>query len=52
MKLNLIKYGLILLYIINEVKSLKSSAEYFSNKNRPLILAHRGASGYFPEHTL
>jgi glycerophosphoryl diester phosphodiesterase len=29
-----------------------SSATFFYNKTRPLVLAHRGASGEFPEHSL
>lgn len=32
--------------------SKKSPAAYFYNFNRPLIIAHRGASGYIPEHTM
>ena len=30
----------------------KSQAGYFYNPQRPLIIAHRGACGYIPEHTL
>ena len=30
----------------------KTEAEYFYNSQRPLIIAHRGACGYIPEHTL
>ena len=30
----------------------KTKAEYFYNSQLPLILAHRGACGYFPENTL
>jgi len=29
-----------------------TNASYFANATRPLVLAHRGASGVFPEHTL
>ena len=28
-----------------------SQADYFYNRTRPLVLAHRGASGQFPEHS-
>ena len=30
----------------------QSPASYFYNAERPLIIAHRGACGYIPEHTL
>jgi glycerophosphoryl diester phosphodiesterase len=29
-----------------------SNAPYFYNKTRPLVIAHRGASGQFPEHSV
>ena len=32
--------------------SMTTNATYFSNSTRPLVLAHRGASGPFPEHTV
>ncbi len=28
-----------------------SSASYFYNSNRPLVLCHRGTFGLFPEHS-
>lgn len=34
------------------VSGRRTSAKYFYNTQRPLIIAHRGASGYVPEHTL
>ena len=35
-----------------EAISLVSNAPYFRNESRPLVLAHRGAMGMFPEHTM
>ena len=32
--------------------ALISDAPYFTNSSRPLVLAHRGSAGLFPEHTL
>ncbi len=29
-----------------------SNAPFFYNKTRPLVLAHRGSSGSYPEHSL
>ncbi len=29
-----------------------SNAPYFYNRTRPLVIAHRGASGQFPEHSV
>jgi glycerophosphoryl diester phosphodiesterase len=29
-----------------------SNAAYFYNRTRPLVIAHRGASGQFPEHSV
>jgi glycerophosphoryl diester phosphodiesterase len=38
--------------ILSTVESKVTGAKYFYNSQRPLIIAHRGASGYVPEHTL
>ena len=43
---------LCLILAISSVSSKRTEAEYFYNSARPLIIAHRGASGYIPEHTL
>lgn len=41
------------LSILASVHALVSDAPYFFNKTKaPLVLAHRGSSGKFPEHTL
>jgi glycerophosphoryl diester phosphodiesterase len=32
--------------------SLLTEADYFYNKERLLVIAHRGSSGHFPEHTI
>ena len=29
-----------------------TTAPYFYNKDRPLVISHRGSSGHFPEHSL
>jgi glycerophosphoryl diester phosphodiesterase len=29
-----------------------SNAAYFYNRTRPFVIAHRGASGQFPEHSV
>jgi len=44
---------LILVSILSNsfVYSLISKAPYLRNSSRPLVLAHRGDSGAFPEHT-
>ena len=44
---------LILVSILSNylVYSLISKAPYLRNLSRPLVLAHRGDSGSFPEHT-
>ena len=44
-----------LLFILLSLKiacSLISSAPYLRNSKRPVVSAHRGAMGEFPEHTL
>jgi glycerophosphoryl diester phosphodiesterase len=33
------------------VSALTTTAPYFTNETRPLILGHRGSTGLFPEHT-
>lgn len=38
--------------IISSVSAKLSKASYFYNSERPILIAHRGACGYFPEHTL
>lgn len=43
---------LLLLVLMHFSTSRKSPAGYFYNGNRPLVIAHRGACGYIPEHTL
>ncbi|OMJ89536.1 hypothetical protein SteCoe_8341 [Stentor coeruleus] len=43
---------LVLLLFMHFCTSRKSPARYFYNGNRPLVIAHRGACGYIPEHTL
>ena len=37
--------------LIGKIQSLVSNAPYLRNESRPLILAHRGDMGSFPEHT-
>ena len=34
------------------VKSYITRADYFYRKDRPLLIAHRGEWGYYPEHAL
>ena len=29
-----------------------TDASYFYDSERPLVVAHRGASGHFPEHSI
>jgi glycerophosphoryl diester phosphodiesterase len=38
--------------LVDIINGKLSNAAFFYNKTRPLVLAHRGASGQFPEHTL
>lgn len=42
----------VLSFVIQVAVSKTTAASYFYNSARPLIIAHRGASGYIPEHTL
>ena len=44
--------SLVLLQTDNVVFAKKSTASYFNRPtDRPLILAHRGSSGLYPEHS-
>ena len=42
----------VLAFVVYVASGKRSPAGYFYNSARPLIIAHRGASGYIPEHTL
>ena len=33
-------------------ESKLTTAQYFYNKERPLVISHRGSFGHFPEHSL
>lgn len=37
---------------IGVTTSIRSPIAYLHNTTRPLIIAHRGATGYIPEHSL
>lgn len=50
MKVSTVLCTTALLMIVGQAKI--SNASYFYNKERPIILAHRGACGQFPEHSL
>lgn len=43
---------ILLLQLLHQGLSLRSKAEYFYREDYPLIISHRGASGYIPEHSL
>ena len=48
------KFSLILLVIsilVGKIQNLVSNAPYLRNESRPLVIAHRGDMGAFPEHT-
>lgn len=45
-------YALATSAVLSPLSAKLSNASFFYNKTRPLVLAHRGASGEFPEHTL
>jgi glycerophosphoryl diester phosphodiesterase len=48
-----ISYGALLLWLVAAVLSIEMLlAARASGANKPLLIAHRGASGYAPEHTL
>ena len=38
--------------VLQLAQCLVSNAPYFRNDSRPLVLAHRGDMGHFPEHTI
>ena len=42
----------VLLFLSAYADAKLSNASYFYNKTRPLVIAHRGSSGQYPEHTL
>ena len=37
--------------LVGKIQSAVSNAPYMRNESRPLVLAHRGDMGAFPEHT-
>lgn len=41
----------IALLLISSSLAVKTDCPYFSNPDRPLVLAHRGACGTVPEHS-
>jgi len=43
---------IIFLQLLSQVSSLHSKADYFYRKDYPLVISHRGACGYIPEHSL
>ena len=42
----------VLTALLGVASSKLSNASYFYNRTRPLVIAHRGASGQFPEHSV
>ena len=37
--------------VLQGVNAKLTEAPYFYNKDRPLVVSHRGSTGHFPEHT-
>ena len=42
---------LIFITVCFGVRALSTNCSYFSNPGRPLVVAHRGSCGLFPEHS-
>ena len=40
------------LTFIGAAEAILSDAPYFYRSDRPMVVAHRGAFGHFPEHSL
>jgi glycerophosphoryl diester phosphodiesterase len=36
----------------DNVNAVMTEASYFYNAERPLVVAHRGSPGHFPEHSI
>ncbi len=41
----------LLLFILIESFSLNCDGLSYDERRKPIVIAHRGASGYLPEHT-
>ena len=52
----MLKNRFLILFILLEfseiIRCITTNASYFYNEERPLIIAHRGASAYLPENTI
>ena len=44
-------WSILIITIWTYAESLKTDCPYISNQNRPLVIAHRGSCGMFPEHS-
>ena len=48
----MIKIVTICAMAVSAVRGFITRADYFYRKDRPMLVAHRGSYGYYPEHAL
>ena len=46
------KFTILIAFFLTGVDARKSKASYLYNTERPVVIAHRGAHAYYPEHAI